>query len=281
MSVLKLKNRNVVNSKGNLIDSNDSLTAKLNKVSNRNLRVNVDYRTCRESLDDGICVYVSDVGAVSASSALTDTECSGIAFKPALSGEKVCYITSGKVQNSKFNFTAPFGRPVWVSISGVPSDVAPTSGYLQNIGISLSPDSFLLRIQPKIITSTSQFKDKRYMPVTHQMYQKQGPLYKLSTVDDPQPEELPISDGAIFLSDRNITAIDDAIAIRIHQQPQASASWVINVGNNVDVANIEIITQQGSTYVKVSPVSIQLTEGVLTILLSRPYSGMVTYCVLN
>ena len=57
------------------------------------------------------------------------------------------------------------------------------------------------------------------MPVTHQMYQKQGPLYKLSTVDDPQPEELPISDGAIFLSDRNITATDDAIAIRIHQQP--------------------------------------------------------------
>lgn len=281
MSVLKLKNRNVVNSKGNLIDSNDSLTVKLNKVSNRNLRVNVDYRTCRESLDDGFCVFVSDTGAVSASSALVDTECSGIVFKPAFSSEKVCYVTSGKVTNSKFNFTAPFGRPVWVSISGMPSDSPPSSGYLQNIGVTLSADTFLLRIRPKIITSTSQFKEKRYMPVTYQMYQKQGALYKPSTIDDAVPEELPISDGAIFISDKNITAADDPISIRVYQQSQSSNTWQVEVGAEIDVANVEVIISQGSAYIKVTPDSIQLVGGVMTLTFDQPYLGMVTYCVLN
>ena len=156
MSVLKLKNRNVINSKGNLIDSIDSLTTKLNKVSARNLRVNVEYRTAKETIEDGVCVFVSDIGAVSASSALVDTECNGIAFKSAFTGEKLCYITSGKVTNTKYNFTAPFGRPVWLSTTGMPSEQAPSSGFIQNIGITLSPDTFLLRIRQKIITSITQ-----------------------------------------------------------------------------------------------------------------------------
>lgn len=270
MSVLSLKNRNVVSSKGNTISKEDVLSIKLSKISSRNLPVNLDYYTTKETIEQGACVSLDQNIATSASSALMNTSCSGIAFKSALKGEKICIVTAGKVSSSDYNFTAPFGVPVWVTTSGIPSQTPPENGYMQIIGFTVNENCFFVKIQDKVIYSKVQYSDNIHIPVSKQMYQADGLLMHHN-----------IPDGAIVLSDDKPTNTDYTVVVATFAQNVAANSWVVHIDGR-DVANVQtLIRSGGSGFVKVRPLSIEITANTITAQFAQECSGLLTYCILQ
>lgn len=108
------------------------------------VKINLEYRTAKQNIESGTCIFNSDVGLVSSYASERSTRCDGICLTDVSSGERVGYAVSGIISNKKYKFSAPFGRPVWVSNNGMPTDTPPSMGYLRPIGVSISEDCFFL-----------------------------------------------------------------------------------------------------------------------------------------
>lgn len=266
MSVLRLKAKNVLNSKGSNIVEQDSIAVKLNKINSRNALTNLSYGNSAENINSGICISKDNDKIYAASSSLNSTECIGICFKSCGKGEKICYVTSGIVQNNTYIFSAPYGRPIWVNSTGMPTDFPPTNGsYLQIIGYSIDENTFFFTPNAKILKTPSGFKSKASIPVINQILQ--------STSSDNYPQgTMLLGDGALVSTDINIMS---------HTQSSQSAEWIVPLSGGVNIGNIETIIAVNGAYMKVLPDSVSVSNNSIVITFSQDYIGIVTYCILH
>jgi hypothetical protein len=110
----------------------------------RYININLEYRTAKQDIPSGYCVYNSDSGLYISYASERTTVCSGVVLSDVHTGERIGYAVNGIIQNKKYQFVPPYGRPVWVSNTGMPTDNPPALGYLQPIGITIDADTFFL-----------------------------------------------------------------------------------------------------------------------------------------
>lgn len=72
----------------------------------------------------------------------------GVSRTSASTGGNLEIVTSGKLYDSSFNF--PVNAPLFVGVNGSITDIAPTTGYLTQIGTSGGPGFITININPPI-----------------------------------------------------------------------------------------------------------------------------------
>lgn len=116
------------------------------QTKNKRSQINIEYATVGETIDVGMCISVFGGRIFRATSTLKTSSCDGIALKAGNAGEIASFVTYGRHTNKNYHFSPPFGRAVWLSPSGAPSDIPPASGTLQQVGVSLSESEFMVKI---------------------------------------------------------------------------------------------------------------------------------------
>lgn len=265
MKTLSLKSKPILNKKGGLITSDDSIMTKLNRLNQKNFAVNISYKVASHDIQEGACVFIEDNKLSTASSLLKDSECIGVCFKSCASGEKASYITYGKSESDNYNFTAPYGKAVWVSSAGKPTDIVPNSGYLRAIGITISNKCFIVLPQSKIFTNIRDFKNKTKIPVLYN---------KVISYEEPD-----ISAGSSALISQEKLSVDQPLSIVSLQQTIPSEIWIFDV--NYNIANVRVLSYNGSSLLLDTQNEITMSDGVLSITFTAAKTGVVNFCVFN
>lgn len=265
MKKLTLNSKQILSRKGGIISSEDTILSKINRINQKNFSVDISHKIAEHDIQEGSCVFIQDNKLAVASTLLKSSECIGVAFKSCVTGERCSYITRGKSSSQTYNFSAPFGRPIWVSSSGKPTDIVPTSGYMQAIGISLSETSFLVTIQPKILTNTKDFKSKTRIPI----------LYG-NAINQTLPD-VNVGSNILVSHDKIVSKVP--LSIITLERPLESDVWTFELSSAI--ANVQVLTYDGGTLRLNTENSIKIEDATIKISFSEPKSGLVNFCVLN
>lgn len=265
MKTLSLNSKQILSRKGGIISSEDAILSKINRINQKHFSVDISHKIAEHDIQEGSCVFVHENRLAVASTLLKYSECIGVAFKSCIAGERCSYITRGKSTSASYNFVAPFGRPVWVSPSGKPTDIVPTSGYMQVIGISLNENSFLVIIQPKILTNTKDFKNKTQIPI----------LYR-NAINQTLPD---VNIGSNILVSHDNIISNRPLSIITLEQSLASDTWTFEVASII--SNIQVLVYDNGTLRLNSENSVKVENSTITISFDEQKTGLVNFCVLN
>lgn len=89
-----------------------------------------------------------DFTQVDSTNLLDSGRCVGIADSSALPGQNLRVITSGPFSKASYNFVP--GEPVFIGLEGVLTQVVPTSGFEQQVGVAVTPTKILIDIEPAL-----------------------------------------------------------------------------------------------------------------------------------
>lgn len=73
----------------------------------------------------------------------------GLTMNAAADGDPVNVQIFGSMAEPSWNFT--YGLPVFIGASGVPTQIPPTSGFIETIGVVESPTSLVIQLRQLII----------------------------------------------------------------------------------------------------------------------------------
>ncbi len=90
----------------------------------------------------------TDVSLATSDSTCPDATVLGVSRTAANATENVEIVTSGKLYDSSFNF--PVNSPLFLGINGIITDVAPTTGFLTQIGTSGGPGLINININDPV-----------------------------------------------------------------------------------------------------------------------------------
>ena len=117
----------------------------------KRVTLKIDYGTCGENIRKGACVALDGTKLVNASSMLFDTKCVGVAMTEGFTGDRISYMTSGRMMAHQYCFGTNYriDGKIYVGVGGLPIDHPPELGYKQQIGFIDGRNEFIVKIFDK------------------------------------------------------------------------------------------------------------------------------------
>lgn len=107
----------------------------------------IKYVTSGEPVIRGKILNVIDDKAYHVPTNLMRDNQIGVSLENFKAGEKICYVHKGAVSCLEYNFSTPYGKPVWIGCNGMPSDTQPESCKSIKIGYTSGSNSFVLDVK--------------------------------------------------------------------------------------------------------------------------------------
>lgn len=262
MSIIYKNKKKILNSKGIGINYNGFLNLNNDNIFNCSL---YNIKTCivDQPILSGYCVYDNNSKLNIVTALEQDKFCSGVNITNAFTTQFSAYMAKGIFTDQRFSFSEPFGRPIWVGINGLPTDIQPKTGFLQCIGTSISENTLYLNIKDKI-TTIQNYKNK---------LQLFGELYYCKDL-------LMYNDSDLILTTANVAEKNKCNSIKyLNNTP--STIWIFNNIDTSNIVNVSVFVNKNNIIEQYNQSNIQITEKSIIISFTDEYIGYISVIYFN